>query len=164
MTKNYKKNTNNVTRFLDSKKVFYETCFFSKEKKLSAIEVADFLKVEHMVVFKSIVCLRANKGKEILAIVPSNQAVDLKKLAKVLSEKKIKTSNQEDAGKITGLQTGGISPLALLNKGFEFVIDESCLNHKFIFVSGGERGMNIKISPIDLIRLIHAKTESIFSS
>ena len=82
--------TNNVTRFLSAKNIPFETHEFQHEK-LSAIEVANLLNVEPEQVFKSIVCTRLEKGKAILAIVPGNFTVDLKKLAKLFQRKKAQT-------------------------------------------------------------------------
>ena len=62
---------------------------------------------------------------------------------------------------MTGLQTGGISPLALINKGFQVVLDESIRSHNQIFISGGQRGLNIELTPKDLIKLTNARTAKI---
>jgi Cys-tRNA(Pro)/Cys-tRNA(Cys) deacylase len=62
---------------------------------------------------------------------------------------------------ITGLQAGGISPLALLNKGFQVVIDSSAKEHAEIHVSGGQRGLNLRLAVNDLIRLTNARLASI---
>jgi Cys-tRNA(Pro)/Cys-tRNA(Cys) deacylase len=59
------------------------------------------------------------------------------------------------------LQAGGISPLALINRGFQVVLDSSALNFTHIHVSGGQRGLNILISVKDFISLTHARLESI---
>jgi Cys-tRNA(Pro)/Cys-tRNA(Cys) deacylase len=55
------------------------------------------------------------------------------------------------------LQAGGISPLALINKGFQVVIDSSAQNFSQIHVSGGQRGLNIRLSPLDLAKLTNAR-------
>lgn len=154
--------TNNVTRFLTAKNINFETYEFQHEK-LSAVEVANILGVELGQVFKSIVCTRMEKGKAIVAIVPANFTVDLKKLAKLFNEKKLKPATHDEAERLTGLQTGGISPLALLNKGFEFAIDETCQVFDQIYLSAGERGLQVKLSSLDLIELIQAQTADIIS-
>jgi Cys-tRNA(Pro)/Cys-tRNA(Cys) deacylase len=55
------------------------------------------------------------------------------------------------------LQAGGISPLALINKGFQVVIDSAAQNYPEIHVSGGQRGLNIKLPVADLISLTKAR-------
>jgi Cys-tRNA(Pro)/Cys-tRNA(Cys) deacylase len=79
---------NNVTRFLDSHKVFY-TIFETPAEKLGAQEVAEFLKVPPETVFKTIVVRRDKPKKPVLAVVPGPSTVDLKSLAAFLGEKKV---------------------------------------------------------------------------
>jgi len=147
--------TNNVTRFLDSKKIKY-TAHELPPEKLGAIEVAEFMKVAPEQVFKTIVTTR-EKGKPVLAVIPGDRSVDLKSLASFLGEKKMSLPTQKEAETLTGLQAGGISPLALINKGFQVAIDSACVSFDEIFISGGQRGINIQIGVDDLIKLVNAK-------
>jgi Cys-tRNA(Pro)/Cys-tRNA(Cys) deacylase len=64
---------------------------------------------------------------------------------------------EREAEKITGLQAGGISPLALINRGFEIIIDDSVNRHSEIHISGGQRGVNIRLPVINLIEILRAK-------
>ena len=52
---------------------------------------------------------------------------------------------EREAERLTGLQAGGISPLALLNRGFQVVLDESAQEHAEIYISGGQRGLDIRL-------------------
>ena len=149
---------NNVTRFLDSRKVFYKTFEYSPQK-LSALDVARLLDVEPDAVFKTIVVTRDKPKKPLLVLVPGPAAVDLKLLASALGEKKVYLPTEREAEQLTGLQAGGISPLVLINKGFQVVIDGSANNHSHIYVSGGQRGLSIKLLPNDLQRLTSARFE-----
>ena len=94
---------------------------------------------------------------------PATREVDSKKLAGFLKEKKVSVTTQHDAEKVTGLLSGGISPLALIHKGFQIVIDESALEWEKILISGGQRGLQIQLAVQDLIRLTNAKTVRISS-
>gem|GEM_PF-64525 len=152
--------TNNVTRFLDSRKVSY-TVFETPAEKLGAQETAEFLNVPAAIVFKTIVVTRDKPGKPILAIVPGPSSVDLKLLGASLGEKKVHLPTEREAEQLTGLQAGGISPLALINKGFQVVIDASAQDYPEIHISGGQRGLNIRLPVSDLIRLTHARVASI---
>jgi len=87
--------------------------------------------------------------------------VDLKSLAASLGEKKVYLPTEREAEQLTGLQAGGISPLALINRGFQVVIDSSAKNYSAIHVSGGQRGLNIKLPVADLIKLTKARVASI---
>ena len=151
--------TNNVTRMLDAAKVVY-TAFDLPVDKLSAVETAEILNLPAALVYKTIVVNR-NKGKPILCVVPGDSEVDLKAVASVLGEKKVFIPTQAEAEKQTGLQAGGISPLALIHKGFEVLVDASANTHPEIHISGGQRGLNIRLAAADLVRLTGAKVAAI---
>jgi len=152
--------TNNITRMLTAKKIKFEAHGLPEEK-LGAVEAASYLSVEPDKVYKTIVAVRTTTGKPILAVVPGDRELDLKLLASAVKEKKIKLATHTQAEVLTGLQTGGISPLALINKGFQVILDESIRSHDKIFISGGQRGLNIELSPKDLIRLVNGRTAKI---
>ncbi len=145
----------NVTRMLDAKKVPY-TAFELPDEKIGALEAAQYLGVSPELVYKTIVVTREGRGKPILAVVPGPNEVDLKALAKVVGEKKVSLPTQREAEKLTGLQAGGISPLALLQRGFQTVIDESARQHAEIYISGGQRGLNIRLPVEALVALTKA--------
>lgn len=147
--------TNNVTRFLDSQKVRY-TAHDLPPEKLGAVEAAQFMNVPEGQVFKTIV-IKREKGKPVLAVIPGPRVVDLKLLAAFLGEKKMHLPSEREAEQMTGLQAGGISPLALMNKGFHVVIDSSAQGFDEIFISGGQRGLNIQLEVKDLARLVNAR-------
>jgi Cys-tRNA(Pro)/Cys-tRNA(Cys) deacylase len=153
---------NNVTRFLDARKITY-TAFETPPEKLGALEVAHLLDVEPASVFKTIVVTREKPRKPILAVVPGPAQVDLKRLALALGEKKVHLPSEREAEQLTGLQAGGISPLALIHKGFQVVIDSSAQTFSAIHISGGQRGLNIRLSPHDLARLTNARFAEITS-
>lgn len=152
--------TNNVTRFLDSKKIAY-TAFELPSEKAGAARTAEILKVPLHQIFKTIVLRRDKPGKAILAVVPGDQTVDLKRVAQALNEKKVYLTTQNEAEQLTGLLAGGISPLALMNKGFQVVLDESAMEFDEIHISGGQRGLNLRLKVSDLILLTQASVCSI---
>lgn len=148
--------TNNVTRMLESRKIAFQALEVPVEK-LSALEVADLLKVAPETVFKTIVAKRDKGGKPILALVPATGEVDNKALAAALKEKKVHVTSQADAEALTGLRTGGISPLALINKGFQVLIDQSAQGLETMLISGGQWGLQIQLAPKDLTKLTNAR-------
>lgn len=152
--------TNNITRILDSQGVQFQV-FELPEEKLGAAETAALLNVPLSLVYKTIVLVNERTKKYILAIVPGDREVDLKSTAAALGDKKILLTTMAEAEKATGLKTGGISPLALLNKGFKILLDESALSAHEIHISGGQRGLNIRIQVNDLIRITHATPAAI---
>jgi len=152
--------SNNVTRLLDSRKIPYTAYELSAEKH-GAMETARLLDLEPASVFKTIVITRDKPRKPLLVVVPGPSNVDLKLLASALGEKKVYLPTEREAEQLTGLQAGGISPLALINKGFQIIIDESAQNYPEIHVSGGQRGLNIKLPVADLIKLTNARFATI---
>ncbi|MEI8132227.1 MAG: aminoacyl-tRNA deacylase [Leptolinea sp.] len=148
---------NNVTRFLDAKKIKYQA-FDLPAEKLGAIESARLIGVSPSQVFKTIVVLRSKPAKPILAVVPGDHEVDLKALAAVVGEKKLQLSTQAEAEKLTGLLVGGISPLALIQKGFQTWLDSAANEFEEIHISGGQRGLNIRMPVHALISLTNART------
>jgi Cys-tRNA(Pro)/Cys-tRNA(Cys) deacylase len=146
---------NNITRLLDSRKIAY-TAFDLPAEKLGASETAQMLGVDPGLVYKTIVILRP-KGKPILAVIPGPNRVDLKLLANALDEKKVSLPSEREAEKLTGLLAGGISPLALINKGFQVVLDSAAKSKPEVHVSGGQRGLNIRLSVNALVDLTHAR-------
>jgi Cys-tRNA(Pro)/Cys-tRNA(Cys) deacylase len=147
---------NNVTRLLDSRKVTY-TAHELPSIKLGALEAAQLLRVPPGYVYKTIVIVREKPKKPVLAVIPGPLTVDLKLLAQILDEKKVHLPTEREAEKLTGLQAGGISPLALINKGFLVIIDSSAEHLNRIFISGGIRDLNIELAPADLSKLTQAQ-------
>jgi Cys-tRNA(Pro)/Cys-tRNA(Cys) deacylase len=150
---------NNVTRLLDSKKVAYEL-FELPVEKLGAEETAEFLGISISITYKTIVVVHP-PAKPLLCVIPGDRKVDLKAVAALLGEKKVSIPTQVDAEKLTGLQAGGISPLALINKGFTIFLDNSAKDYEMIHISGGQRGLNLKIRVSDLADLTNARFAAI---
>lgn len=147
--------TNNITRFLDARKVKY-TAHDLPADKIGAVQAAQLMDVPAEQVFKTIVTVR-EKGKSVLAVIPGPRVVDLKLLASFLGEKKMRLPSEREAESLTGLQAGGISPLALINKGFQVVIDSAAQSFDEIYISGGQRGLDIQLGVNDLAKLVNAR-------
>ncbi|MEZ0395521.1 MAG: YbaK/EbsC family protein [Anaerolineales bacterium] len=147
---------NNVTRLLDARKVPYRA-FELPAEKLGARRTAELLGVDPFLVYKTIVVLRSRPGKPVLAVIPGPHRVDLKLLAAALGEKKMSLPTEREAEQLTGLQAGGISPLALIQRGFQVVIDAAAQTLTEIHVSGGERGLNIRLPVRSLADLTRAR-------
>jgi len=149
---------NNVTRLLDSRKIAYTTIEYDGSQFHSAEEVAHLIGVPVDQVYKTIVVLREEKGKKpLLVMVAADHEIDLKKLAASVGEKKLKIAKHDEAEKLTGLQVGGISAVALLNKPFEVCLDRTALAFEHLHISGGQRGLDVKIGVQDLLALTKAK-------
>jgi len=151
---------NNVTRFLESKKITF-TAFELPAEKLGAVETSRRLNVPLNQVFKTIVILREKPGKPILAVIPGDCQANLKAIAAIANEKKVRLPTQREAEQLTGLQAGGISPLALINKGFQVIVHSSAGKYEQIHVSGGQRGLNIRLPVKALVELTRARLAEI---
>ena len=150
---------NNVTRLLDSRKIAYTVVEYDGTQFHSAEEVAQLIGAPVDQVYKTIVVLREDKGKKpLLVMVAADREIDLKKLAASVGEKKLRIAKHDEAEKITGLQVGGISAVALLSKPFEVCLDRTALDFEHIHISGGQRGLDVKIGVKDLLALTKAKT------
>jgi Cys-tRNA(Pro)/Cys-tRNA(Cys) deacylase len=149
---------NNVTRLLDSRKIAYTTVEYDSSTFHSADEVAHLIGVPVDQVYKTIVVLREEKGKKpLLVMVAGNREIDLKKLAASVGEKKLHIAKHDEAEKLTGLQVGGISAIALLSKPFEVCLDRPALDFEHIHISGGQRGLDVRIGVKDVLALTKAK-------
>jgi len=146
---------NNVLRLLEARKVAYQAFSYSEEIH-SAEEAAEAMGVPPEQVYKTLVVLR-ERGRPLLVMVPGGRQLDLRLLARALGEKKLRMATQREAEELTGLLVGGISALALLNKGFQVCIDASARRHEQVHVSAGQRGLNVRLSVADLIRLTGAR-------
>ena len=150
------KKKTNAMKLLEGKKVPYES--FTYPPNLGdAQEVAAALDWPAGQVFKTLVVPRPKPGKPMLVMIPADRQLDLKKLAKAVGEKKLKMATQREAEQLTRLQVGGISALALLNRGFDIYLDESALLFEQIIISAGQRGLQIKLAVPDLVRICRAR-------
>ena len=119
------------------------------------------LGVDEARVFKTLlVVLTGAASRHAVGIVPVSGQLSLKSMAGATEAKKAEMLEPREAEKMTGYVVGGISPFGQ-RKPLPTVIDESCLGHSTIFVSGGKRGLDIEIAPADLIAVLGASTADI---
>ena len=105
--------------------------------------------------FKTLV-LRGDKHGIFVCVIPGDKEVDLKKAAKLSGNKSAEMIAMKELLPTTGYIRGGCSPIGM-KKNFPVYIQESCLSHDHIYVSAGQRGLQIKIAPADLIRFVSAQ-------
>ena len=148
---------NNVTRMLSKAGIEFEV-LQSEPIKRSAIEMAAIYNIPPDEMCKSIVFERLSKGKHLLITIPGPLEVDPRKVAAFIHEKKVKVTTQSEAESLTGMQSGGISPFDLINKGFQFLLHESALDHDLVFISNGQRGVTIRLSPRSYLQVTKAQT------
>jgi Cys-tRNA(Pro)/Cys-tRNA(Cys) deacylase len=145
----------NSMRLLDASKVAYEVLTFSSDLH-SAEAVAEATGLDPDTVYKTLV-VRRPRGKPLLVMLAGCKQIDLNALAASLAEKKLSMASHRDAEALTGLQVGGISALALLNRGFDVCLDRAAQDLERVSVSAGKRGINLRLAVSDLVRVTGAR-------
>lgn len=145
----------NAARLLDAQSIDYELAEYEvDENDLSATTLAKKLGQDIGQIFKTLV-LRGDKTGVFVAVIPGNTEVDLKKVAKVSGNKNCAMVQQKELPGLTGYIRGGCSPLGL-KKTYPIYIHETCQLFDRIFISAGQRGLQLKLNPEDLIRMTGA--------
>jgi Cys-tRNA(Pro)/Cys-tRNA(Cys) deacylase len=147
----------NAARILDSEGIQYELLSYEvDESDLSAIAVAEKLNQDIDQVFKTLV-LRGDKTGIFVCIIPGAEELDLKKAAYLPGNKSAAMIPMKEILNVTGYIRGGCSPIGM-KKNYPTFIDECCFLFDFIFVSAGVRGLQLKIAPGDLIKVVPCST------
>jgi len=140
----------NAARILDRLKINYELIEYEvDESDLSAVHLAATAGVPIENVFKTLV-LEGDKTGHFVCVVPGGDEIDLKKAAMASSNKKVAMIPMKQLEPLTGYIRGGCSPLGM-KKNFPVYIDASAFDQPIIYISAGIRGMQIKLTPSDLV-------------
>ena len=145
---------------LDSAGVEYRVHEYEHDRRSTnyGLEAAAALGVAASRVFKT---LLATDGRAlVVGIVPVDRTLDLKALATQLGMKRLVMADPAVAERSTGMVVGGISPVGQ-KRLLPTVVDESAIGQERVLVSGGRRGLDVELSPQDLVRLTRAVVGSI---
>ncbi|MXO34395.1 Cys-tRNA(Pro) deacylase [Apibacter sp. B3889] len=146
----------NAARLLDLHKITYDLIPYEvDENDLSAIHVAETLGENINQVFKTLV-LEGDKNGYFVCVIPGNEEINLKQIALLSGNKKCDLIPMKNLIGLTGYIRGACSPIGM-KKLFPTYIEESCLNFDSIYISAGQRGLQIQLNPQDLIKLLQAK-------
>ena len=146
----------NAARLLDKAGITYELIPYTvDESNLAAEHVAEELGEDIEQVFKTLV-LRGDKNGLFVCVIPGNFEVDLKVAARISGNKNCDLIPMKELLPLTGYIRGGCSPIGM-KKPFPTFIHESALLHGHIYISAGVRGLQLKISPQDLIDFVGAE-------
>jgi Cys-tRNA(Pro)/Cys-tRNA(Cys) deacylase len=94
-------------------------------------------------------------GKPVCVVVPSDQEVSMKKLAAAVDGKSAQMMKPAEAERVTGFKVGGISPFGQ-RRAVKTVIEQSALAHDYVYVNGGQRGLQMRLRPGDVRDVLKA--------
>ena len=132
-----KTNKTNAARLLDRAKIPYELVPYEVDENKTLV-------------------LRGDKHGIFVCVIPGDKEVDLKKAAKISGNKSAEMIAMKELLPTTGYIRGGCSPIGM-KKNYPVYIHESCLSHDPIYISAGQRGLQIKIASGDLIEFVSAE-------
>ena len=142
----------NAVRLLDTMGIPYDLAEYEvDENDLSAVTLAKKIGQDVEQIFKTLV-LRGDKSGIFVCVIPGNNEVDLKKAAKISGNKSCAMVHQKELLGLTGYIRGGCSPIGM-KKPYPIYIHETCQLFDQIFISAGQRGLQLKLNPEDLIQI-----------
>ena len=146
----------NAMRLLDQVGIEYTALEYEvDESDLSGVHVAETSGLEVERVFKTLVARTEPGGIHVFCI-PSGDELDLKKAASQTGNKRVEMIHMKELLGLTGYIRGGCSPVGMKKK-YPTFIDETAVLFDTIYVSGGQRGVQIEINPEKLADFVNAE-------
>ncbi len=146
----------NAMRLLDKLGISYELRSYDyDESDLSGLKAASAIAEDPVKVFKTLLCIN-QKQEAFVFVIPVAQELDLKLAAQAAGQKSLQLAPQKDLLRFSGYLRGGCSPLAM-KKLYPSFLDQSALEHDYIVVSAGKRGLQLIVSPLDLMSAVPLK-------
>ena len=144
--------TTPATLALDRAGVAYTLATYDYDPNADRIglQAAEALGVPPAEVLKTLI-VRAD-GKPACVVLASDREVSMKKLAAALGAKTAEMMAPADAERITGYRVGGVSPFGQ-KKRLPTVIDAEAARLGLAYMNGGQRGLQVRLAPTDLVRL-----------
>jgi Cys-tRNA(Pro)/Cys-tRNA(Cys) deacylase len=144
-----------ATKVLEQAGIAFTVHSYDYDRSASRIglQAAEALGEEPGRVLKTLMALV--DGKPVCVIVPSDREVSMKKLAAAFGGKSAEMMEPEDAERISGYKTGGISPFGQMRK-IPAVIEAQALAHDLVYINGGQRGLQVRLKAQDLVPALNA--------
>ena len=101
-------------------------------------------------------------GKPVCVIVPSDREVAMKKLAAAFAGKAAQMMKPAEAERITGYHVGGISPFGQ-KRSLPMAIEATALEEPYVFVNGGQRGLQLRLEPAAMVQALNATATSLIA-
>ena len=156
-----KENKTNAMRILDKNKITYRTKSYECDEFIDGIHVADMNGDPYDQSFKTLVTV-GKTGNYYVFVIPIDQEIDFKKVAKIVGEKSVEMIHVKDINSVTGYIRGGCTPLGM-KKLYPTVIQESAKNFEEIIISGGKIGLQIIVNPLDLAKVVNGRFADIIA-
>jgi len=152
--------TTPATLALDKAGVAYELAAYAYDPNADRIglQAAEALGAAPDEVLKTLMVLV--DGRPACVILASDREVAMKKLAAALGGKSAEMMRPADAERITGYRVGGVSPFGQKRR-VPTVLDAPALEKARVYVNGGQRGLQARLAPADLVRVLEAKVAPI---
>ena len=148
----------NAMRFLEKNKIPYEAKSYECDEFIDGMVVADKLGQPYSETFKTLIA--KGKNEYYCFLLPVDKELDLKKAAKSVEEKSVELLHVKDITAVTGYVRGGCTPIGM-KKQFRTVVHNSAEAMDAFYISGGKIGLQIKLSPKELVKSIRGKFEDI---
>ena len=145
----------NAVRILDRNKVEYELNKYECDDFKDGVSIADMLEQSYDMSFKTLVTV-GKSGKYYVFAIPVDKEINMKKAAKEVGEQHIEMVHVKDINAVTGYIRGGCTPIGM-KKNYPTVINESAKEHEKIIVSGGRLGLQIILTPDDLVKVTNGR-------
>ncbi|WP_342567524.1 Cys-tRNA(Pro) deacylase [Psychrobacillus sp. FSL K6-4046] len=158
-----KKQKTNAVRMLEQQKIPFELIEYELTgDQVDGVTVANKIGYPVFVVYKTLL-VTAGPNKYYVCIIPVDQELHLKRVAREVGEKKVELLHLKDLLPTTGYIRGGCSPIGM-KKLFPTIVDSSAENNDYIIVSGGRIGLQVKVTLADLLHMTNGKTALITNS
>ncbi|WP_210136706.1 Cys-tRNA(Pro) deacylase [Staphylococcus sp. GDH8C109P] len=151
-----KQKKTNAMRMLDRQKIKYNVNTYEiSDEHMDGTEVAHKVGIEDKYVYKTLV-LENSHHNHFVFIIPVSDTLNMKAAANAVNEKKLQLMPLDELKNVTGYVRGGCSPIGM-KKQFQTIVDQQATCIDALYISGGERGVQIEMTVDDLIKITKAK-------
>ncbi len=145
-----KETKTNAMRILESQKIPFEAHTYECDEFIDGIHIADMLNQPYEKMYKTLVTQGASKNYFVF-VIPIDKELDLKKAARSVGEKSVSMLHVKDINQVTGYIRGGCTPIGMKKQYVTRIAEDAMLQEKVI-ISGGKLGMQIELTPEDLLK------------
>lgn len=145
-----KETKTNAMRILESKNIPFQSYTYECDEFIDGIHIADMLNLPYEKVYKTLVAQGSSRNYFVF-VIPIAEELDLKKAARSVGEKSVALIPVKDINQVTGYIRGGCTSIGMKKQYVTRVAEDAVLQDSII-VSGGRLGMQIELTPDDLLQ------------